>query len=891
MAADMQNQSVRDVGNPQGGEQDSSFSGFSMPARNFSLTAGGGAGATQVAQRQARSPEEEVLDQVRQYDHQIAVASQRFGISMEQIRAIIAVESNGNPDASSGAAFGLMQVTSQTWTDTLDNFPELRQYSFSQWRQILPNIMVGTASFLLKTQRVGVTGDNPNFARIAIAAYNAGEGTIGEAMRLAEADGHEDSSAVCLQPEYLKPAISWAGIYVYYLTGGGRGRNRSGTVDEAVGLKYQEISQYPEKITGYLALQGVGANGGSVNPAGNGNTTPIASGSITGDELNVRGGPGTWFRAEGNQLSRGTSVQIFEVDGNWVRIGDRRWIHGDYVDVSSVSNSGQGAPQAQEPSLTDRAGDALNGLGNFLQNVNPFGQRDNGQQQSQPRQAPAAPVSANGGIAASVGAGGTNLEADVRKVQQALSRVGYPVTIDGVNGPETEGAIHQYQRSIFNGWSDGLVEPGEKTFASLNQGSRGSTPANTGDSAPPSSVVSNAGSALAEFGRSILGSGSSASSPSPPFVIRASVGSGGENSPEDVRTIQLGLRYAGYSLSVDGAIGSETLGTIQSFQQTVFDGWSDGRIDPDGNTLTRLNSVRQGAMANRQETQPSQPEQSEGGGFFDWAGDRLSQLGGLFSGNGRQQENDQGGSSGGDTDEGQRQQGSQPATQSGTNRGVTISASVGSGGVNNSSDVLKVQQMLSDIGYNISVDGQLGGGIETLGAIHAFQFEMTGSSDGRVDPGGNTLGLLNTVPTGTFSNTLEQLQSDSSAPQLTNGNWTQRTKLIHDSAGNTLPPPLYDNMSRLISMMDKISERLPRGLNVNSGYRSPKYNAAIAHLGAVENSNHQMGQAVDISSTHYSANTIYSAIMDLIAEGQIHDGGVGLYSTFVHYDVGHRSRW
>lgn len=72
------------------------------------------------------------------------------------------------------------------------------------------------------------------------------------------------------------------------------------------------------------------------------------------------------------------------------------------------------------------------------------------------------------GISASVGRGGTNNEADVRVVQKLLR-----ITVDGQVGPKTIGAIETVQRSIFNGWSDGLVEPGGRTWRHISQGNAG----------------------------------------------------------------------------------------------------------------------------------------------------------------------------------------------------------------------------------------------------------------------------------------------------------------------------------------------------------------------------------------------------------------------------------
>lgn len=81
-------------------------------------------------------------------------------------------------------------------------------------------------------------------------------------------------------------------------------------------------------------------------------------------------------------------------------------------------------------------------------------------------------------------------------------------------------------------------------------------------------------------------------------TITASVGRmGGVNRPQDVRSVQELLNRAPTAsggptplLAVDGLCGPKTTNAIQRFQQHHF-GWSgaDGRVDPGGRTLRKLN--------------------------------------------------------------------------------------------------------------------------------------------------------------------------------------------------------------------------------------------------------------------------------------------------------------
>jgi len=77
--------------------------------------------------------------------------------------------------------------------------------------------------------------------------------------------------------------------------------------------------------------------------------------------------------------------------------------------------------------------------------------------------------------------------------------------------------------------------------------------------------------------------------------ISGSVGLNGRNMHSDVKAVQQLLNLMPGKLggpekpiAVDGLIGPETIRTITYFQKKNF-GWGDGRVDPNGQTLSRLN--------------------------------------------------------------------------------------------------------------------------------------------------------------------------------------------------------------------------------------------------------------------------------------------------------------
>lgn len=94
----------------------------------------------------------------------------------------------------------------------------------------------------------------------------------------------------------------------------------------------------------------------------------------------------------------------------------------------------------------------------------------------------------------------------------------------------------------------------------------------------------------------------------------------------------------------------------------------------------------------------------------------------------------------------------------------------------------------------------------------------------------------------------------------------------------------------LFVLMDRIHTRLGAGrrpLELISGYRSPEYNQLLMAKGSgvVSTSYHLKGMAADIHIPGVG-------LRKLRAEAKrIQSGGVGLYSSFVHVDVGPVRAW
>ncbi|MBX3157362.1 MAG: peptidoglycan-binding protein [Deltaproteobacteria bacterium] len=207
----------------------------------------------------------QTLAKMQRWEPIIQRAAQRFGIAPDDIRAIIGVESHARAEARAGgakSASGLMQVTAGTWSDMQKKHADLAPFDFaSHWMKPEVNIMFGTATLAAKRdamKRFGIDTNGPSFAKLAVTAYNGGEGVVKLAYQHAVQAGSKNPEEDCLQLEHLSYAVDHTRdqIWQYYMPGhGGAGRNKSGTRAEAVKLKTQEIMKYPTRVAAYLAVE------------------------------------------------------------------------------------------------------------------------------------------------------------------------------------------------------------------------------------------------------------------------------------------------------------------------------------------------------------------------------------------------------------------------------------------------------------------------------------------------------------------------------------------------------------------------------------------------------------------------------------------------------------
>lgn len=110
----------------------------------------------------------------------------------------------------------------------------------------------------------------------------------------------------------------------------------------------------------------------------------------------------------------------------------------------------------------------------------------------------------------------------------------------------------------------------------------------------------------------------------------------------------------------------------------------------------------------------------------------------------------------------------------------------------------------------------------------------------------------------------------------------------HDGA--EMPPQVLKNVEELAKNLQIIRDHIGKPMKINSGYRSPSYNATIK--GAVKDSQHTLGKAADFAIPGMRPIEVGSIVLNLISQGKIKQGGVGIYRSWVHYDIrGTKARW
>jgi len=107
--------------------------------------------------------------------------------------------------------------------------------------------------------------------------------------------------------------------------------------------------------------------------------------------------------------------------------------------------------------------------------------------------------------------------------------------------------------------------------------------------------------------------------------------------------------------------------------------------------------------------------------------------------------------------------------------------------------------------------------------------------------------------------------------------------------GSQMPLDVLENVKELANNLQIIRDCIEKPIKLTNAYRSLSHNRSI---GSKDTSQHVKGKAADLQVEGMTPQRLYTIIEDLILKGKVKEGGLGLYNTFVHYDIrGTRARW
>jgi len=104
-----------------------------------------------------------------------------------------------------------------------------------------------------------------------------------------------------------------------------------------------------------------------------------------------------------------------------------------------------------------------------------------------------------------------------------------------------------------------------------------------------------------------------------------------------------------------------------------------------------------------------------------------------------------------------------------------------------------------------------------------------------------------------------------------------------------LTETILRNIQELAKNLQVLRDEVKKPIKITSGYRDPSFNKKI---GGATQSRHLTGQAADLKIEGYTPKQVAAIVEKLIAAGKMKQGGLGTYSTWIHYDTrGTASRW
>jgi uncharacterized protein YcbK (DUF882 family) len=112
---------------------------------------------------------------------------------------------------------------------------------------------------------------------------------------------------------------------------------------------------------------------------------------------------------------------------------------------------------------------------------------------------------------------------------------------------------------------------------------------------------------------------------------------------------------------------------------------------------------------------------------------------------------------------------------------------------------------------------------------------------------------------------------------------------FNSKCGRPIPNRVLPNIIELAKNLQVLRDAVGKSITITSGYRSPEHNAKIK---GAKNSQHITGMAADIKVAGMTPKEVALVIEGLIESGKMKQGGIGIYPSWVHYDIRNvKARW
>jgi uncharacterized protein YcbK (DUF882 family) len=112
---------------------------------------------------------------------------------------------------------------------------------------------------------------------------------------------------------------------------------------------------------------------------------------------------------------------------------------------------------------------------------------------------------------------------------------------------------------------------------------------------------------------------------------------------------------------------------------------------------------------------------------------------------------------------------------------------------------------------------------------------------------------------------------------------------FNSKCGRDIPNNVLPNIIQLAKNLQVLRDAVGKSITITSGYRSPQHNKKI---GGAKDSQHVKGLAADIKVSGMTPKEFALVIEGLIESGKMKQGGIGIYPSWIHYDIrGTKARW